>query len=111
MFMRNYLEFKTHNSIPLLQLTYQCFKINNIHVDRKNSHFVRQSRNSHSAQDNSGTVPILTLRRTYILSHRTANKYSIRKEVNQLMVAAKRDHISRQNDDSLVLQIHYYLMN
>ena len=30
----------------------------------KNSYFARQSENSHFAQDNSGIVPILTLRRT-----------------------------------------------
>ena len=34
-------------------------------AQRKNSYFARQSENSHFAQDNSGIVPILTLRRTY----------------------------------------------
>ena len=38
----------------------------NCTVQSKNSYFARQSENSHFAQDNSGIVPILTLRRTYI---------------------------------------------
>ena len=39
----------------------------NCTAQSKNSYFARQSENSHFAQDNSGIVPILTLRRTYIL--------------------------------------------
>ena len=40
----------------------------NCTAQSKNSYFARQSENSHFAQDNSGIVPILTLRRTYIYS-------------------------------------------
>ena len=36
----------------------------NCTAQSKNSYFARQSENSHFAQDNSGIVPILTLRRT-----------------------------------------------
>ena len=39
----------------------------NCTAQSKNSYFARQSENSHFAQDNSGIVPILTLRRTYTL--------------------------------------------
>ena len=38
----------------------------NCTAQSKNSYFARHSENSHFAQDNSGIVPILTLRRTYI---------------------------------------------
>ena len=38
----------------------------NCTVQSKNSHSVRQFRNSHFAQSDSGIVQILTLRRTYI---------------------------------------------
>ena len=37
----------------------------NCTAQSENSYFARQSENSHFAQDNSGIVPILTLRRTY----------------------------------------------
>ena len=40
----------------------------NCTAQSKNSYFTRQSENSHFAQDNSGIVPILTLRRTYIFN-------------------------------------------
>ena len=41
-------------------------RFRNCTAQSKNSYFARQSENSHFAQDNSGIVPILTLRRTYI---------------------------------------------
>ena len=37
----------------------------NCTAQSKNFYFARQIENSHFAQDNSGIVPILTLRRTY----------------------------------------------
>ena len=45
---------------------------------RHNSGIVPQSENSYFAQDNSGIVPILTLRRTYIpISNRSRNRESV----------------------------------
>ena len=50
--------------IPYLFLTY--YPLRNSRIVRYNSGIGVQSGNSHFAQDNSGIVPILTLRRTYI---------------------------------------------
>ena len=50
---------------PDSHFAHQQFQ--NCTAQSKNSYFARQSENSHFAQDDSGIVPIVTLRRTYEL--------------------------------------------
>ena len=45
---------------------FNIYPLRNSRIVRYNSGIGGQSENSHFAQDNSGIVPILTLRRTYI---------------------------------------------
>ena len=45
---------------------FNIYPLRNSRIVRYNSGIDGQSENSHFAQDNSGIVPILTLRRTYI---------------------------------------------
>ena len=49
------------------------------HEQFQNSYFARQSENSHFAQDNSGIVSILTLRKTYIMLKPTLNSNANKK--------------------------------
>ena len=52
---------------------FNIYPLRNSRIVRYNSGIGGQSENSHFEQDNSGVVPILTLRRTYIQSQYTVS--------------------------------------
>ena len=58
---------------PVSHFAHERFR--NCTAQSKNSYFARKSENSHFAQDNSGIVPILTLRRTCTSYFGSMNQY------------------------------------
>ena len=67
---------------PDSHIAHEQFR--NCTAQSKNSYFARQSENSHFAQDNSGIVPILTLRRTYTCGTRFLLKWMWNKDRTQI---------------------------
>ena len=60
---------------------FNIYPLHNSRIVRYNSGIGGQSKNSHFAQDNSGIVPILTLRRTYIHTYKH-NEFTLLKSLD-----------------------------